>query len=387
MTKALFKVCLFFLTFFFLLAEPAFPQSQSLEIAVIKQKLQAKLDSIQKMSGIPGAVFSCILEGGQKISIASGLSQLEKPKKMPKNAHLLAGSIGKTFFAALSLMLVEEGKLDLDAPIKQYLGKEPWFDQLPNAHTISVKMLLNHSSGIQEYYELGDFMQKLKENPDRVWKAEDLIAYVWGLKPLFEAGKDWSYADTNYLILGIILEKITGKSVYEEVKQRIIAPLRLKNTFPSVSRELDGLVCGYSMPNSPFGFSGAMIVQGQLVLNPQFEWTGGGYVSSVDDLSFWIKSLMEEKVLNQSMLALMKDGLPAKTGKNHAYGLGLQIRPYSGGTSYGHGGWFPGYLSEMAYFPEYKIAAAFQINTDDFGKLKQSPYFYLLELVECLKKG
>lgn len=238
---------------------------------------------------------------------------------------------------------------------------------------------MNHTSGIEEYYTLGDFMEKLKRNPDKVWEPEENISYVLGLDPLFEPGEGWGYADTNYLILGYIAEKISGRDLYGLVREKVIGPYGLSRTEPSVKRDLKDLAVGYSGSFSPFPFHGAMVKNGKLVFNPQFEWTGGGFVSNIEDLAKWAKGFYHFEGISEETRQEVRNGVPAKTGKDHRYGLGVQIRPTSEyGYTYGHSGWFPGYLTDAIYMPELDLALSIQFNTDEGGKLQESPYKYLL---------
>jgi D-alanyl-D-alanine carboxypeptidase len=133
------------------------------------------------------------------------------------------------------------------------------------------------------------------------------------------------------------------------------------------------------MANSPFGFEGRVIRDGRFIINPQFEWAGGGYASTAEELARWAKALYEGKIFKQSMLAEMLKAVPARTGRGDQYGLGVQVRQSGWGVSYGHGGWFPGYLSEMEYFPEHRVAIAIQVNTDDRRRLKKGLRAYIAD--------
>jgi D-alanyl-D-alanine carboxypeptidase len=297
---------------------------------------------------------------------------------------MLAGSIGKTYVSAVTLRLIEEGKLNLDDKIEKWLGKEPWFDRLPNAKDITLRMLMNHSSGIPEHVLNKDFIKVLREQPDKTWKPEELVAYILDSKPLFEAGKGWSYADTNFILVGMIFERVSGKTVYGEVSRQILTPLKLRETAPSDSRVIPGLITGYVSPNSPFGFEGRTIIGGKFVVNPQMEWCGGGFVSTSEDLSKWAKALYEGRVLRQATVEQLLDAVPARTGKGDKYGLGVQVRQTDWGVTYGHGGWFPGYLSEVEYFPKQRMAIAVQFNTDNFQQLKRNTHRYVLEIARVV---
>ena len=352
--------------------------------AALRQRLQHKLDDLHEKNGFPGATAAVVLPDGKIISISTGFSNLETHTAMKPTDRILAGSIGKTYFAAVMMRLVFEKKLDLDAKISKWIGDEPWFKRFPNSDTIVFRQLLNHTSGIPEYAESPEFTAALRKDPDKSWTPLELLSFTFDKPAKFPAGQGWSYADTNFILAGYIVEKITHKPLYDQVREQILGPLKLNDTIPSTSRTLPGLVEGYSMPNSPFGFSGPTITDGKFVVNPQMEWTGGGFLSTSTDLARWAKLLYEGHAFDKSMLPVMEAGVPAKTGKGDEYGLGVQIRHTQFGITYGHGGWFPGYLSEMEYFPDQHTAIAVQINTDDFSKVKGRTHNYILWLAEEL---
>jgi hypothetical protein len=130
-------------------------------------------------------------------------------------------------------------------------------------------------------------------------------------------------------------------------------------------------VQGYAGANNPFGGKDKMIENGKFIVNPQLEWTGGGWASTGVDLARWAKTMYEGKAFDASLVPVMLDGVPAKLGRDVKYGLGVIIRPTQAGLAYGHSGFFPGYMTDMMYFPEQKIAVAVQVNTSvpqDLGK-------------------
>lgn len=350
-----------------------------------QKRIQHKLDSLQKQNGFPGITFCAILPNNEKIIVASGWADSLSKTPMSTESRMLSGSNGKTLFIAAALKLASEGVFSLDDKISKYLGDEPWFSRLPNAQSVTMRMLMNHTSGIEEYYTLGNFMELVKADPGRSFKPYDTFKYIFDRKPLFEAGSQWGYSDTNFILLGYILEKISGRTMYEWVQEAFIEPYGLSRTEPSLRMSFEHLATGYGRANSPFPFHGAMVKEGQLVFNPQFEWMGGGFVSQVQDLAYWAKALYNLKEISPEIRAEMQKKVPAKTGKNHGYGLGIQIRP-SGtlGESYGHSGWFPGYLTDAAYFPDKDISVAIQLNTDDIAKIKSSPYDLLQFIANIL---
>jgi len=350
------------------------------DVSGIAKRIQTRFLELRKDAGFPGANIGIVWGKDKAMSVSVGFSDLESLRGLKPEDRMLAGSIGKTYVSAITLQLVEEGALELDDKIEKWLGKEPWFSRLPNAKDITLRMLMNHTSGIPEHVMNKDFTKALLEQPDKVWKPEELVAYILDSKPLFEAGQGWSYADTNYILVGMIFERVSGKTVYGEVERRILSKFKLKETLPSDSRAIAGLIPGYSQPNSPFGFEGRTIIDGKFIVNPQMEWCGGGFASTAQDLARWAKFLYEGKVVDQGSLEDLLNAVPAKTGKGDKYGLGVQVRESDWGASYGHGGWFPGYLSEMEYFPQHKAAIAVQFNTDDFRKLKKRPRAYIAEV-------
>ncbi len=370
------------------LARTAAVKTRKIDFSELRKRLQVKLIELRDAGGFPGVCVGLVTPDRRSMSISVGYSDLEKQTGLKPSDRMLAGSIGKTFVSAVTLLLVEEGKLDLDEKIEKWLGQESWFDRLPNARQITLRMLMNHTSGIPEHVLHKDFVKALKEQPDKIWKPEELITFILGREPLFEAGKGWSYADTNYILVGMIFERASGKTVYGEVERRILRRLKLRETLPSDRRVIRGLITGYVSPNSPFGFEGRTIFDGKFIINPQMEWCGGGFASTAEDLARWAKALYEGRLFRHTTFEQLMDAVPAKTGEGAGegdrYGLGVQVRRTDWGMSYGHGGWFPGYLSEVEYFPQHRTAIAVQFNTDNFRQLKRRTHSYVLEMARIV---
>jgi len=329
----------------------------------LRQRLQEKFNEFHAAGKFPGATAGFALADGASFGLAVGLSDTTAKKPMTPNDLLLQGSVGKTYVSAVALQLVHEKKIGLDDKIEKYLGKEVWFAKLPNGPDITVRMIMMHTSGLVRYEFKEQFTADLTKNPDKVWKPEELVAYILDSPPPFAAGKGWQYSDTNYIVLGMIIERVTKSTYYQELKKRILEPLGLRHTVPSDSRVIPGLAQGYAGPNNPFGGTDAMIAGGKFAINPQFEWCGGGIASTSEDLARWAKLMYEGRAFDRSLLPEMLNGVPARLGPEAKYGLGVIIRPTPLGITYGHSGFFPGYVTEMMYFPESKIAIAVQLNT------------------------
>ena len=357
-------------------AHPGFAQTTDL-----RARLQTYLDSVHAAGRFPGATLAVALPDGRTIELATGLADKTTSTKMLPDARMLAGSVGKTFFGALALDLVLKGKLKLDEPIATYLGDRPWFARLPNAQNITVRMLMNHTSGLVRYEFDPRVTEKLTKEQDHVWTPEERIGYILGTNAPFAAGAGWDYSDTNYIVLGMIIEKVTGRDAYEQIAERFLGPLQLRRTLPADRRDPRGVVQGYAgMPN-PFGGRDEMIADGKFIVNPQMEWAGGGYASSAGDLARWAKLLYEGKAIPQAGVDLMlaEPARAAQLGGNAQYGLTVIIRQTPIGTSIGHSGFFPGYITEMRYFPEHKFAVAMQFNTSAQGAVGRAPGAVLLD--------
>jgi len=287
--------------------------------------LQTSLDEWRASAGAPGASLGVVLKDGQVFGLASGLADRATNRALTPDDLLMTGSTGKTFFAAVALQLIEAGTLDLGAPVSKYLGTKPWFSRLPNANDISVRMLMTHTSGLVRYEMNPKFTADLRANPDKAWTPEEEIAYLLDAPPPFAAGQGWDYSDTNYIVLGMIMEGLTGTKPYDEVQRRFLEPLQLSRVAPTTSRRVPGLAPGYAGPRDPLGLPDEVMTNGVFVINPQFEWTGGG---------------------------------------ESTYGLGVIVRPTTpAGPAWGHSGFFPGYQTELVYFPDSGVTVAVQINS------------------------
>lgn len=328
-------------------------------------RLQHLLDSLRVADALPGATLGVALADGSRIALATGWADTAGRVAMTPASRMLQGSVGKTYVAAVAMQLVHEGRLDLDAPIARYLGDAPWFARLPNAAGITVRQLMNHTSGLVRYEFQPAATRVMREEPMRRWTPEDRLAFVFDLAPPFAPGAGWEYSDTNYIVLGMIIERITGADYHDEVRRRILQPLGLRNTVPSDRPDVPGIVNGYAGPRNELGGYDATVSGGRLVANPQFEWTGGGMASTADDLAVWGRLLYEGRAFDPALLPTMLDGVPARLGPDVRYGLGVIIRRTALGETWGHSGFFPGYATEMLYFPRLRTAVAVQINRTD----------------------
>ena len=350
-------------------------------------RFQPYLDSVHAGGRFAGATLGIAFADGSICGLATGWNDTTLKTRMRPTDLLLSGSVGKTYVAAVALQLVGEGRLRLDEKISTYIGREPWFGRLPNANDITVRMLMNHTSGLVRYELNEQFLRDLTANPDKVWTPAERIAYLLDAQPPFRAGEGWDYSDTNYIVLGLIIETLTGKPLNDEIRRRVLQPLSLARTVPSDQRRIPGLAQGYAGPNNPFGGFDAMIVNGQFVLNPQFEWAGGGYASTADDLARWMKLLFEGRAYPDSLLPQALDGREARQlGQGVRYGLAAIIRETPVGTAYGHSGFMPGYQTDARYYPARKFAVAFQVNSSAPGAVGRPTAAIVTEIARRLSE-
>ena len=354
--------------------------------------VQAYLDTWRAASGVPGVTVGIVTRDGTVSGFASGESDTATHRKMQPTDLMLAGSTGKTFFAAVAVQLIESGKLDLDAHISQYLGTRPWFSRLPNAKDVTVRQLMTHSSGIIRYEFNDKFTADLRVNPERVWSPEEQIGYLFDTQAPFAAGQGWEYSDTNYMVLGLIVEQITGAKYYDLIRDRFLTPFNLKGAVPSTSRRIPALVQGYVGPGDPILPEGEVMKDGVMVINPQLEWAGGGFATNAVDLARWGHELYAGKALSPKARALMIDAaVPAKLGAGSTYGLGVIIRPPAtaagmASVTWGHSGYFPGYMSELIYVVDTGTTLAIQINSSGpRTRGTASPVRVLFDLAGLLK--
>ena len=331
--------------------------------ASLRDQLQRKFEELHQAATFPGGTAGFVLADGTSFGIAVGLSDRTTSTPMKPSDRLLLGSVGKTYASAVALQMIAEGQFSLDDTLTRFFGRESWFGRIANADSITVRHLMTHTSGLVRYEFNPKFTAELSAQPDKVWSGVDRLSYLFDAKPPFAPGAGWEYSDTNYIVLGMIIEQVAKGSYYDELRKRILVPFGLSGTVPADSRTVPGLVQGYAGPNNPLGGRDEMITEGKFAVNPQFEWTGGGLAVTALDLAHWGKMLYDGKVLAPGSMARLLDGVQAKLGPDSKYGLGVIIRPSPLGITYGHSGFMPGYQTELVYFADLKASIAVQVNS------------------------
>lgn len=333
----------------------------------LERDLASQLEAYRAANGAPGAVLGVVMPDGRVVAVAAGRSDTARGIAMHPRDRLLMGSVGKTYVAATALQLVRDGRLDLDAPVSRYVGGQGWFDSLPHAPRITVRHLMNHTSGLVRYEFRPEFTAALSANPDKVWDPREQVRYLHGNPAPFAPGEGWDYSDTNYLVLALVLEAITQRPIDTEIRERFLVPQRLTNTLPSDARVLEGVVQGYAGAQNPFGGQDAMLADGRMIVNPQFEGAGGGYAASAADAARWGALYFAGQPFGEAMLAQATQGIAARgLGANARYGLGMILRDSTAaGPMRGHSGFFPGYLTELRHYTRHGITVALMMNASN----------------------
>ncbi len=342
----------------------ALAQDTDAVMAVVGQKL----DEFFEAGQAPGVSVSVIMPNGDERTLVRGYADVEKKLKMTAETKMLGGSTGKVFYSVVAMQLIDEGKLKLDEPIYKQMSDYEWFEKLPNARQLTVRNLMRHQTGIPRYVFSEKFQKEVLVDADKIWKPEELLSYVFDDEPLFEAGTDFAYSDTNYIVLCMLIEKVTGNDLYDEVQKRVLDKAGLKAVVPQNKRSYQGLAQGYNAENDPFFPGKALDENGKSRYNLQFEWAGGGLVITTHDLALLAKRIYEGRMFNPVLLDEYLKGVDAgRLGGQ--WGLGVHIERTPEGTVYGHSGFMPGYVTNMRYYEKDKFSICYQINTSDRSKM------------------
>ncbi|QRO01871.1 beta-lactamase family protein [Archangium violaceum] len=318
-------------------------------------RLQKALETSLQEEDLPGVTASLRLQDCTWHG-ATGKSSMEPATDMKAEDRLRAGSITKTYVATVMLQLQAEGKLSLDAPLST------WFPDFPRANEITVRRLLNHTSGAANYTTLPDFAAQLESNPGKVWTPEELIALGASASPEFEPGTKWSYSNTNYILAGLIIEKVTGTPLTQQLHTRIFEPLGLKNTGLDGLEPLPALtVRGYIRP-SPESTTWMDYTD---VLHPSAAGSAGALASTADEVSAFYQALLGGSLLPPQQREEMRQWVSLQSPEYPAYGLALAKLPTPAGELHCHDGNIPGFSALAGYLPERKAAVAVLINKED----------------------
>jgi len=294
-------------------------------------RLQRGLDAVVA-AGVPGAVL-LVRDGARTIGVASGRADVERLEPMRVSDRFRVGSVTKPFVATVVLQLAGEGRLGLADPVERWLP-----GVVPNGAAITVRQLLDHTSGLFDFAADPGFVAQAFRDPLRDWSPREIVAVATAHPPAFAPGAGWAYSDTNYFVLGLIVEAATGHTLAAELRSRILAPLRLRATSLPAGPDIAGRHAhGYFLrPTTDV-----------TVGSPSVQWAAGALVSNARDLARFFRALLGGRLLRPDLLELMTTTVAApQLGPGQAYGLGLQKVPERCGVLWGHTGASPGYVAD-----------------------------------------
>lgn len=307
--------------------------------------LQALLDEAVAQ-GTPGVVVWSAGPAGPTYAVA-GFSDSASSIPLTPTDAFRAGSITKILTATLIMQLMEEGALTLDDTLGRWLPDVA--ANLPNGDIITLRQLLNHTAGVVDYTTDADFMQAISDDPDRVWQPRDLVATIYDHDAEFVAGSSFSYSNTGYVLLGMVIEAATGQAYVEVLHERLLEPFGMVNTYLADAEEPTSTeVVGFST-------SGAGLVHGSSV------WASGALVTTAPDMAAFMQALFGGQVFqNPRTLTTMQQTVAVAPGA--AYGLGML---YIEDRWWGHDGGIMGFSSLVLYDPQRETVVVIWSNIDD----------------------
>ncbi|GAA0461445.1 serine hydrolase domain-containing protein [Streptomyces sp. NPDC046215] len=299
--------------------------------------VQQGLNALLASDGVPAALASVQDRDGRTRTYTAGVGDVATGSKVPRDGHVRVGSNTKTFTAVVVLQLVGEGRIDLDAPVDTYLRGVVRGEGI-DGRRITVRHLLQQTSGLPNYSTyLGDDV--------RYYAPRELLDIALQHKAESAPGKKWKYSNTNYVLAGLIVEEVTGRSLAEEMDRRIIQRIGLRHTyFPDRG---DATVRG-PHPKGYYRSSATAPLTDVTEIDPSWGWAAGQLISTNSDLNRFFSALLAGRLLPEDQLTEMRGATrPADEtfGPGARYGLGLVSKPLpcGDGLYWGHGGSFPGY--------------------------------------------
>lgn len=323
-------------------------------------ELEAALENGLLQYGGKGISAAVIMPGYDPWIGVSGISHADT--LITQDSLLSAGSITKNFIAVVVLQLSEEGIIDLDDPLHTWLPDYTYVD-----NTITIRQLLSHTGGIYNFVRHPDFWDAVFSDLDKIWDIDDVLA-SYLLEPYFPAGTGWHYSNSGYSLLRMIIQDATGSDISTEIRNRILDPMGLENTFYVLEESLPR-----SAAHGWFDLDGDGEYD-DLSGEPTaafYSAAGGGIFITAEDLAIWTHALYHDhEVVSAQLLEQMLDFYPVDDPDEPlvaGYGLGVTLFSpdlFNGEEIWGHGGNAIGYAAGSLYLPEYGASIAVLVNTE-----------------------
>lgn len=325
----------------------ACPLLQAQATPELKSKVDAAVREVLDRTGVPSAQVGIVQDGKIVYTAAYGKARLDP--EMPANAsmHYPVGSISKQFTAACVLRLVEQGRMTLDDPVAKY------FPDLTRAGEVTIRMLLSHTSGYEDYAPQ-DYTIPAWTKPT----TPETTIGVWAKKPLdFDPGTRWQYSNTNFVLAGLIVQKVSGVPFWQFLETQILEPAGIKNVLNLDTDRAQVEPVGYMR-------YALAALRPALPEAPAWYFADAQMAMPVADLLTWDISIMNQTVLKPSSYATMQTEVKLKDGTGSHYGLGIFVREKDGRRELSHSGEVGGFVSQNIVYPEQKIAVAVLTNQD-----------------------
>jgi D-alanyl-D-alanine carboxypeptidase len=346
-------------------------------------QLQEILDRYSRL-GIPG-ISVAVQHGSQQWQGSSGFANIEQQVPLQPSHLMYAQSLAKTYTAVVTMRLVEEGKIELANSIREYLPEYVW-KKIEHSEAITVRMLLNHTSGLHDYAYDYKYAGYLLNNGDRVFSKSLILGYILDGKANFYPGNRYSYCNSGYFILAYMSEYLTGRSHAQLIREKILLPLNLNNTFyrEEIERAQQELLVNSYLDR----FSNGKIENvSQQQLNNILAMMGDDSIIATPlDYILFLGALADGKLLSEESLRAMKQWVNHNDEKP-AYGLGLSYKSELNIEGYGHGGSGLGAGCSLYHFPQKDVTVFIGVNistlipssaTDALGQMKQEIYKVIL---------
>ena len=297
----------------------------------------------------PGGVAVLVVEDGTTTAVAAGVANAAG-EPMTTDAVFRIGSLTKPFVGTIVMQLVDDGLVDLDEPLSTYLP------DTPVGGDVRVRDLLRHRSGLPNYTDADDFLAEVLADRDRHFTPDEVLGLIAEIPP-GEPDREFAYSNTNYILLGQLIEHVEGSDLDTVLRDRIAGPLGLEATQLAIagSAAIDGLAGAWS-PDVPLDGDPAASYDSIASL----AWSAGGIVSTVSDLRAFLDGLFGGELMSEAAFAEMTTTEPDEYG----LGIGLLVLP-TGTRLFGHEGGIPGYLSLMAIEPVSGDILVVLTNSDD----------------------
>lgn len=317
-------------------------------------RVSAAVRAVMAKYETPGVILGVWQRGEAPIVKAFGarnidLASEQRGAKMKPDLYMRLGSETKTFTATAVLQLVEAGKVKLDDPISTYV------EGVPNGDHVTVRELAEMRSGLVEYSKNETWLNEFLADPRRAWEPRQLLAASFALPPSFPPGKSFEYANTNFVLLGLLVEAVSGERIGPYIERHVLAPLHLTQTlFPHGTEFPRPHADGYTAQTPTHA------VANSTEWSPSWAWSAGAMISDLHDLRIWAKAVATGTLLKPAIQRQRERFLPIPGLAPARYGLGL----FSVDGWIGHDGEVPGYESLTVYLPSREATVVILANSD-----------------------